>query len=367
MTSFKTTQLINPLIRAISEAGYSKPTEIQAKAIPVILSGKDILAMAPVGSGTASAFVLPLLQLLKKNAPEHRKIRSLIVAPNFQAVSKVERIFKHCDKYSSVSVQAIHEHNRNKNSTVLRERADVLIISADMLPMTNQGALVELSKVEILIFYKTNELLSITAKDKLKNLFRLIPQNTQKLFFGNDAQEDIRKLSVNFQKMPVEINVEVEVGKLEDIIQSVCFVETRDKTELLFSLYNEITIGSFVIFTDTKYGANKLLKDLKTNGISSAVILSDVPRSERSSILEDFEKRLIKVLITTDIASRDFKINGNYNVVHYELPVISQSYVSRIEKMQKRGKSGNSYLFCTADEHDGLKKIEKLIGYSIDK
>lgn len=366
MISFRNLKLINPIIRAVTEAGCSKPTEIQNRVIPMVLNGRDVMASASEGSGKKAAFVLPILQLLKKSSPEHKKIRALIVAPTTETALKIEENFKLYGKYSSVLVLTIADDVSTESPlSALRERVDILIATPDKLMDRSSKKLTDLSKIEILVLYEADKLFEKKAVSGLEDVIRLIPKGTQTLLFASSVPDHLRMVSATLQSNPAEIIINAEPESPEKIEQSVCFVESRDKTELLIELFNSNAMKRLLVFTDTKYIANQLVQHLEKAGISTAAIHANRPQNERCDDLEGFRNNKINILVTTDIASKDFDIEELLDVVQYDLPNTPETYVRRIERTRRAGNRGASVSFCTADEHVSLKNIQNLIGFKI--
>lgn len=366
MISFRKLKLINPIIRAVTEAGYSKPTEIQSRVIPMILAGKDIIASAPTGSGKKAAFVLPTLQILKKSSPEHKKIRALIVAPTIETAANIEENFRLCCKYSSVVVVNISDNVSIDNGfNTLQTRVDVLITTPDKLLDRLHRKLTDLSKLEILALYEADKLYVKNLLKDIKHIFKLFPKNVQTLFLGTEIPDYLKKISAKFQNNPCEIILDAGSQLLNTIEQSVYFVETRDKPELLIDLFYNNSVKRLLVFTDTKHIANHLVAHLETAGIRTAAIHAKLSQTERSDNLEGFINNTIKILVTTDIASKDFDIEELLDVVQYDLPEIPETYVRRIERAGKTGNKGTSVSFCTADEHSSLRNIQNLLGFTI--
>lgn len=364
--SFKNLNLINPIIRAVTEAGYSKPTEIQYTAIPHILEGKDIIGCAQTGTGKTAAFAMPVLQLLKKHTPDHKEIRTLILTPTRELAVQIEENFKVYSKYLPLSQLSIFGGvSIGSQLAALRKRVDILIATPGrLLDLVNQRH-IDLSKIEILILDEADRMLDMGFINDVKKVLKLIPQKRQTLFFSATMPSDIRSFAYTMLNNPVEINVTPVSSTAKTIQQSVYFVEKKDKTDLLINILQDESILRSLVFTRTKHGANKLVKQLEDTGIFAAAIHGNKSQVARQKALEDFKSSKIRVLVATDIAARGIDIDELPYVVNYELPNIPETYVHRIGRTGRAGTEGNAISFCDHEERSDLKNIQKLIGFSM--
>lgn len=364
--SFKNLNLINPIIRAVTEAGYSKPTEIQYTAIPHILEGKDIIGCAQTGTGKTAAFAMPVLQLLKKHTPDHKEIRTLILTPTRELAVQIEENFKVYSKYLPLSQLSIFGGvSIGGQLAALRKRVDILIATPGrLLDLVNQRH-IDLSKIEILILDEADRMLDMGFINDVKKVLKLIPQKRQTLFFSATMPSDIRNFAYTMLNNPVEINVTPVSSTAKTIQQSVYFVEKKDKTDLLINILQDESILRSLVFTRTKHGANKLVKQLEDTGIFAAAIHGNKSQVARQKALEDFKSSKIRVLVATDIAARGIDIDELPYVVNYELPNIPETYVHRIGRTGRAGTEGNAISFCDHEERSDLKNIQKLIGFSM--
>ncbi|WP_089790659.1 DEAD/DEAH box helicase [Chryseobacterium wanjuense] len=364
--SFKNLNLINPIIRAVTEAGYSKPTEIQYTAIPHILEGKDIIGCAQTGTGKTAAFAMPVLQLLKKHTPDHKEIRTLILTPTRELAVQIEENFKVYSKYLPLSQLSIFGGvSIGGQLAALRKRVDILIATPGrLLDLVNQRH-IDLSKIEILILDEADRMLDMGFINDVKKVLKLIPQKRQTLFFSATMPSDIRSFAYTMLNNPVEINVTPVSSTAKTIQQSVYFVEKKDKTDLLINILQDESILRSLVFTRTKHGANKLVKQLEDTGIFAAAIHGNKSQVARQKALEDFKSSKIRVLVATDIAARGIDIDELPYVVNYELPNIPETYVHRIGRTGRAGTEGNAISFCDHEERSDLKNIQKLIGFSM--
>jgi len=366
MMSFKNLNLINPIVRAVTEAGYSKPTEIQYTAIPHILAGKDIIGCAQTGTGKTAAFAMPILQLLKKHTPDHKEIRTLILTPTRELAIQIEENFAVYSKYLPLSQLSIYGGvSAGGQLAALRKRVDILVATPGrLLDLVNQRH-IDLSKIEIFVLDEADRMLDMGFINDVKKVLRLIPQKRQTLFFSATMPVGIRKFAETILNNPVEVTVTPVSSTAQTVKQSVYFVEKRDKTGLLIDLLQNENMRRSLVFTRTKHVANKLVQQLEGVGIFAAAIHGNKSQTARQNALDDFKSSKIKVLVATDIAARGIDIDDLPHVVNYELPNIPETYVHRIGRTGRAGAEGTAISFCDTDERLDLKNIQKLIGFTM--
>lgn len=364
--NFKSLNLINPIIRAITEAGYSKPTDIQNMAIPHILEGKDIIGCAQTGTGKTAAFAMPVLQLLKKKNPEHKEVRTLILTPTRELAIQIEENFKVYSKYLPLSQLCVFGGvGKGSQIAALRKRVDVLIATPGRLLDLCSDGHVNLSKIEILVLDEADRMLDMGFVNDVKKILKLTPSKKQTLFFSATMPVSIRKFANTIVKNPVEVSVTPVSSTAKTIEQSVYFVDKNRKTDLLINLLDDSSISRLLVFTRTKHGADRLVKQLGHTGIFAAAIHGNKSQQARQKALEDFKKSKVRVLIATDIAARGIDIDELSFVINYELPNIPETYVHRIGRTGRAGMEGKAVSFCDEDERSDLKNIQKLIGFTM--
>ncbi|MCJ7935209.1 MAG: DEAD/DEAH box helicase [Chryseobacterium sp.] len=364
--SFKNLNLINPIIRAVTEAGYSKPTEIQYTAIPHILAGKDIIGCAQTGTGKTAAFAMPILQLLKKHTPDHNEIRTLILTPTRELAIQIEESFKVYSKYLPLSQLSIFGGvSAGSQLAALRKRVDILVATPGRLLDLVAERHIDLSKIEIFVLDEADRMLDLGFINDVKNVLKRIPQKRQTLFFSATMPAVIRKFADTILNNPEEITITPVSSTAQTIQQSVYFVEKRDKVDLLISVLQDESILRSLVFTRTKHGANELARQLESTGIDAAAIHGNKSQAARQKALDDFKNNKIRVLVATDLAARGIDIDELPHVVNYELPNIPETYVHRIGRTGRAGAQGTAISFCDDDELSDLKNIQKLIGRMI--
>lgn len=365
--SFKSLGLSDSLIQAVSKQGYHTPTPIQAKAIPLILKGKDVLASAQTGTGKTAGFTLPVLQLLSQNKPtKKRQARALVLTPTRELAAQVQKNVNDYGQFEQLRSAVIFGGvNQKTQVSALRQGIDILIATPGrLLDLNNQG-LLSLKNVEILILDEADRMLDMGFLRDIKKILELIPDKRQTLLFSATFSKEIRNLSKAFLKDPVSVESTPENSTVDAIEQQVYRVAKSKKSDLLIKLIKNDNWDQVLVFTRTKHGANKLVKKLEATAISAAPIHGNKSQTARTKALSDFKSGKVRVLVATDIASRGLDIPLLPHVVNFELPNISEDYVHRIGRTGRAGASGLAVSLVSADETLFLKDIEKLIGFKI--
>jgi len=368
--SFNTLGLSKPLLRAISEEGYSQPTPIQKQAIPVVLEGKDILAGAQTGTGKTAGFTLPLLQLLSENsaAKGKRKVRALVLTPTRELAAQVGESVKTYGKYLPFKSTIIFGGvGINPQKATLKQGVDIIIATPGrLLDLANQRA-VDLSSVEYLILDEADRMLDMGFIHDIKKILALLPKKRQNMLFSATFSNEIKRLADGLLNNPEMIEVARRNTASEQVEQSVYPVDKGRKRELLSHL---ITMGNWqqvLVFTRTKHGANRLCKQLESDGIRGAAIHGNKSQGARTKALADFKKGSVRVLVATDIAARGLDIDHLPHVVNYELPNVPEDYIHRIGRTGRAGNEGEALSLVCIDEKMLLRNIEKLIKKEIPK
>ena len=368
--SFDTLGLSKPLLKAIQEAGYTKPTPIQKEAIPVILSGDDILAAAQTGTGKTAGFTLPLLEKLSQNPNLHakRKVRALVLTPTRELAAQVGESVttygKHLPFKSTVIFGGVGIHPQIKT---LQQGVDMVIgTPGRLLDLMNQKVL-NLKDVEYLILDEADRMLDMGFIHDIKKIIKVLPRKRQNLLFSATFSKEIKTLAQGLLNEPKLIEVARSNAASTAVEQIVYPVDKRRKQELLKHLIHENDWKQVLVFTRTKHGANKLSEYLNKAGIKAAAIHGNKSQSARTKALADFKKGAISVLVATDIAARGIDIEQLSHVVNFELPNISEDYVHRIGRTGRAGHTGQAVSLVCIDEHEFLNSIEKLTKNRIEK
>ncbi|MDF2519020.1 MAG: Superfamily and helicase [Sphingobacterium sp.] len=367
---FKQLNLIPPLLKAIAETGYTTPTAIQQKAIPVILSGQDLIGCAQTGTGKTAAFALPLLQRLsEKNVHAHGKImpiRALILTPTRELAIQIGENINLYRNHLKLNYSTIFGGvNQDRQVKEIKKGVDILVATPGrLLDLMNQK-LVYLDKIEVLILDEADNMLDMGFIHDIKKILAKVPAKRQTLFFSATMPPNIRKFAHGILHKPVEVDVTPVSSTAEKVNQSVYFIEKKEKIKLLTSLLKQFKQDRTIVFSRTKHGADKIVKLLAKNGLRAAAIHGNKSQNARQKALGEFKENHLKILIATDIAARGIDIEQLPMVINYDLPNVPETYVHRIGRTGRAGLEGNAISFCDVEERPYLSDIEKLIGLKI--
>ena len=368
--SFEKLGLSAEILRAVADQGYTSPTPVQAQSIPNILEGHDVLAGAQTGTGKTAGFTLPMLNIMQKKHPErgHKKnIRALVLTPTRELAAQVAESVVTYGKYTSIrSTVVFGGVGINPQIQKLRRGIDILVATPGrLLDLANQGE-VDLSQIEFFVLDEADRMLDMGFIHDIRRVLKLLPQKRQNLLFSATFSEEIKKLAQGFLKSPTY----VEVARNEtshQVTQVVHPVSKAKKRALLSKLISEGEWQQVLVFTKTKHGANRLTKQLESDGIGAAAIHGNKSQTARTKALAGFKAGNIRVLVATDIAARGLDIDQLPHVVNYELPNVSEDYVHRIGRTGRAGNTGEAISLVSADEDKLLHGIERLIKKAIHK
>ncbi len=364
--TFQELNIITPILRAVTEQGYTSPTPIQQQAIPHILSRKDILGCAQTGTGKTAAFAIPILQLLAGRQQGGTAIKSLILTPTRELAVQIDENFRDYGRYLQIKHTAIFGGvPQGRQVSAIKKGIDVLIATPGRLQDLMQQGYIDLSQVQVFVLDEADRMLDMGFVKDVKRIVAKLPVKRQTLFFSATMPDEIRGLANSMLTAPVEVKVTPVSSTAKRISQSVCFVEKSDKTKLLVTILADRTITRSLVFTRTKHGADKLVKQLAGTGIYAAAIHGNKSQNARQRALEDFRNSRIRVLVATDIAARGIDIDDLPHVVNYELPEVPETYVHRIGRTGRAGADGVAVSFCDAEERSDLRAIQKLIGFNV--
>ena len=365
--SFNSLGLSNALLQAINKQGYTTPSPIQQKAIPLILEGKDVLASAQTGTGKTAGFTLPMLQKLSQGQQlRHRPIRALVLTPTRELAAQVHNNVKAYSEFLDIRSAVIFGGvNQRPQVATIRNGVDILIATPGrLLDLQNQG-LLSLSKIEILVLDEADRMLDMGFKRDIDKIMDLMPSRRQNLLFSATFSKEIKNLANGILHHPVLVEATPENTTVDAIEQKVYRVAKGLKTGLIIKLISEGNWKQVLVFTRTKHGANKLCKKMVSAGISASAIHGNKSQGARTKALAGFKSGKVRVLVATDIAARGLDIPLLPHVVNFELPNISEDYVHRIGRTGRAGASGEAISLVSADETTYLKDIEKLVGIKI--
>jgi len=363
---FTDLKIIKPILDALEKQGYETPTPIQQKAIPPILEKRDLLGSAQTGTGKTAAFAIPILQNLSENKENHKPIKALILTPTRELAIQIEENFqaygKNLPLKTTVIFGGVKQHQQEQN---LRKGIDILIATPGrLLDFINQG-IVKLQHLQIFVLDEADRMLDMGFVHDVKRVLKHLPSKRQNLFFSATMPPEIAKLASEILVNPVKAEVAPVSSTAETINQSIYFVEKDDKTDLLIHLLKNPKLDQVLVFSRTKYGADKITKKLVKSGISAQAIHGDKSQNSRQNALNNFKEKKTRVLVATDIAARGIDIDDLKYVVNYELSDVSETYVHRIGRTGRAGAEGTSFSFVDGLDLINLKNTEKLIGKKI--
>jgi ATP-dependent RNA helicase RhlE len=365
--SFNSLGLSDALLKAVSKQGYTTPSPIQEKAIPLILEGKDVLASAQTGTGKTAGFTLPMLQNLSQGQQlRHRPIRALILTPTRELAAQVYENVKQYSAFLDIRSTVIFGGvNQKPQVATLRNGVDVLVATPGRLMDLHSQNVLSLSKVEILVLDEADRMLDMGFLRDIKKIISFLPQKRQNLLFSATFSKEIKQLATGILHHPVLVEATPENSTVDAISQKVYRVAKGKKPGLLIKLISEGNWQQVLVFNRTKHGANKLTKTLISSGISAAAIHGNKSQGARTKALAGFKNGSVRVMVATDIAARGLDIPLLPHVVNFELPNISEDYVHRIGRTGRAGASGEALSLVSADETSYLRDIEKLVGMRI--
>jgi ATP-dependent RNA helicase RhlE len=361
---FESLNIIEPVLKALKEEGYTIPTPIQVQAIPIILRGNDLIGCAQTGTGKTAAFAVPILQLLSKTRTfdRKRKIRSLIVTPTRELAIQIEESFKAYGRHTGLTCTVVFGGvNQNPQTNALRNGIDILVATPGrLLDLMNQG-FISLKDIEIFVLDEADRMLDMGFIHDVKRIIAALPHKRQSLFFSATMPPAIVKLAGTIVYKPVKVEVTPSASTVDIVNQFVYFVDKGNKNALLLELLKGAKVKTALVFTRTKYGADKVVKVLKKNNISAESIHGNKAQTTRQRALSNFKAQTTRVLVATDIAARGIDVDDLEYVINFEIPNISETYVHRIGRTGRAGANGTAISLCDAGEKEYLKDIEKLI------
>ena len=368
--NFDELPLLPQLLTAVKACGYETPTPIQRDTIPTVLAGKDVLGCAQTGTGKTAAFALPILQRLYQERPagKTRNIRALILTPTRELALQIQENFvaygkrlplRSCVIFGGVGQQPQVEQ--------LKRGVDILVATPGRLnDLIGQG-FISLAQIEIFVLDEADRMLDMGFIHDVKKVIALLPDKRQTLFFSATMPGEVEKLAMSILHNPVSVKVDPVSSTVDTIDQSLYLVDKANKKHLLADLLRRPEVESALVFTRTKHGADRVVRELSREGIQARAIHGDKSQGARQEALAQFKQGKIHVLVATDIAARGIDIAGLSHVFNYDLPHEPESYVHRIGRTGRAGHEGVAVSFCCIDEMKDLKAIEKLIGKQIPR
>lgn len=389
--TFEKLNLIEPILRAVKAEGYTEPTPIQERAIPVLLKGNDLMGCAQTGTGKTAAFAIPILQLLfdpeyserdcstkhfqnenasltKKQVPAagKRQIKALIITPTRELAIQISESFTAYGRYTGLRHTVIYGGvSQHAQTNALKNGVDILVATPGRLLDLIDQQFVSLQNIRFFVLDEADRMLDMGFIHDVKKIIMKLPAKRQSLFFSATMPPEIQKLAATILFNPVKVDIVPVMATTNLIKQSLYFVDKPDKRWLLIHLLKDKSIDSALVFTRTKHGADRVSRDLMKAGIKAAAIHGNKSQLARQDALNNFKNKRTRVLVATDIASRGIDVEQLSHVINYEIPNIPETYIHRIGRTGRAGVDGVALSFCDAEEKEYLKDIYKLISKQI--
>ncbi|WP_332033357.1 DEAD/DEAH box helicase [Kaistella sp.] len=364
--NFTDLQLIDPIAKALQEEGYTQPTPIQAKAIPSILQGRDLLGTAQTGTGKTAAFAIPILQNLTEKNIRNNQIKALILTPTRELAIQIEESFNAYGRHLKLrNLVVFGGVKQGAQEAALKKGVDILVATPGrLLDFISQG-IISLKNLEIFVLDEADRMLDMGFVHDVKRIIKLLPQKRQTLFFSATFPEEINKLANSMLTNPIKVEVAPVSATADTIQQKVYFVEKENKLDLLTHILKNDISDSVLVFSRTKHGADKIARKLQSQKISAEAIHGNKSQNQRQNALNNFKSGKTRILVATDIAARGIDIDELKYVVNFELSDVSETYVHRIGRTGRAGADGSSISFVDSLDLLNLKNTEKLIGKKI--
>ena len=360
--TFKELGLSAPILKAIATQGYETPSPIQAKAIPAVLDGHDVMAAAQTGTGKTAGFTLPILEKLSTGRrAQANHVRTLILTPTRELAAQVgENVALYSKHMSLTSAVVFGGVKINPQMMKLRRGVDILVATPGRLMDLHSQNAVKFTDLEVLVLDEADRMLDMGFIHDIKRIIQLLPRRRQNLMFSATFSDDIRTLAKGLVKNPIEISVTPRNATAPTVSQSIYTVDKKQKAAVLTRLIHDNSWSQALVFTKTKHGANKLTKYLEAEGIVAAAIHGNKSQGARTKALAGFKAGEVRILVATDIAARGLDIEQLPQVVNFDLPNVAEDYVHRIGRTGRAGSTGTAISLVSADEVDLLSDIERL-------
>lgn len=363
---FNELQLIEPVLKALSQEGYTNPTPIQEKAIPVVLKNRDLLGCAQTGTGKTAAFTIPILQLMSQQAEPAQGIRALVLTPTRELAIQIGESIQAYGRFLPLKHTVIFGGvSQHAQVQALRRGVDILVATPGRLLDLMQQRHISLDHIQFFVLDEADRMLDMGFVQDVRRVIARLPKQRQTLFFSATMPPEIRQLAHILLTDPVKVEVTPPSSTVDLIQQSVYHCEKQNKLPLLIEILKDPAIESVLIFTQMKYAADRLAKSLNKAGIRTEAIHGNKAQNARQKALANFKTRRTRVLVATDIAARGIDIDDLSHVINYELPNIPETYVHRIGRTGRAGASGTAISFCDWSEKIFLSDIQKLIKKTI--
>ncbi len=368
MTKFTDLGLAEVLLRALTHEGYDLPTPIQAKAIPPLLQGRDLLGIAQTGTGKTAAFALPIIHRMlgAPRAATPKQPRALVLAPTRELAAQIAESFRAYGRFARTSVAVVVGGvSMGPQIQALARGVDVLVATPGRLLDLMQQGRVQLGGTEVVVLDEADHMLDLGFIIPIRQIVAKLPKTRQSLFFSATMPKEIASLAGDMLNSPVEVTVAPVATTAERVNQSVILCDAASKRQLVVELCSDPAFRRTIVFTRTKRGADKVAAHLEASGVSSCAIHGNKSQNQRTRALENFKSGRMRVLVATDIAARGIDVDSVTHVVNYELPEVPEAYVHRIGRTARAGAEGAAVSLCDNSERSLLRAIEKLTRQSI--
>jgi ATP-dependent RNA helicase RhlE len=356
---FTELKIIDPILKSIEQAGYLEPTDIQIKAIPILLEGRDLLGSAQTGTGKTAAFAIPILQRLYLNKNNNQNIQALILAPTRELAAQIGNSFKTYGRHLGLKTTVVYGGvSKSPQIHNLKMRCDILVATPGrLLDLMNMG-FADISHIKTFVLDEADQMLDMGFLRDINRIVDKLSSNHQTLMFSATIPSEIEQLAARLFTNPVRLAITPVTQPLASIDQSLYFVGKKEKADLLIELLKNQNIKSLLIFTRTKHGANKLTEKLQDAGFGVGVIHGNKSQPARTQALNNFKNKIFRILVATDIASRGIDIVQLSHVLNYDLPQLPELYLHRMGRTGRAGFSGSVITLCSEEELSLLKAIE---------
>ena len=363
--SFKSFSLDARIQAGIQSMGYQTPTPIQKKAIPLVLEGRDVLGIAQTGTGKTAAFVLPILQHLSHGP--RRKVRTLILAPTRELAQQTHQAIRQLGKNMPVHSMTVYGGvSKNKQIDRLRRGVDIVVACPGrLLDIAGEGK-IDLSHVEVLVLDEADRMCDMGFLPDIRRIIKLVPQKRQTLFFSATMPDDILALSKRILRNPARVQIGI-IAPAKTVSHSLYSVTHDKKKGLLMNVLHGTRTGRVLVFTRTKRRARYLSRDLGKSGFNATALQGNMSQNARQQAIDGFRRGKFDILVATDIASRGIDVEDITHVINYDMPDTVDAYTHRIGRTGRAEESGEAFTFSTPEDQGMVRRIENVLGYSIER
>jgi ATP-dependent RNA helicase RhlE len=361
---FKTFGLSDPLVQGILATGYTAPTEIQSQAIPAAIRGSDIIGCAQTGTGKTAAFVLPILDRLShERAGRKRAVRSLILTPTRELAVQIERSILGYGRFTDLKALAVYGGvSINNQIETLRRGVDIVVATPGRLIDHIERKTIELGRIEVLVLDEADRMLDMGFVNDVRRIVGPLPKKRQTMLFSATISREVKSLAADMLKSPKVIQIGRPRNPIDTITQHIYAVEKTLKMDLLLHMIEDWRMFSVLVFSRTKYGADKISRRLKRAGVVAVSIHSGRTQNQRQRALDGFRSGKYQVMVATDVAARGIDVEGISHVINYDVPTHAEDYVHRIGRTGRAEATGDAITFVSSEEEKYLREVGKFIG-----